>query len=76
MMGNPSEKISLYLGLEWEVTAFQKRLVELSTQYGSFWMDKPCIGLNGKEIRLVLAAIPDIYRTLGVVAPLPGALCG
>ena len=69
---NPDKKISINLGQEWSIPELSDRLCELSTKHSALWMDQLCIPQNSSEIRKTLAKIPDIYRTLDVVAVLPG----
>ncbi len=75
MHGEPGKAVTFTLGSEWLKDNFAKRLVELSTDYGSCWIDQLCIPQKEEAIRLTLAAIPAIFRLLPVVALLPGSLC-
>jgi hypothetical protein len=75
--------VSMNLGQEWDVQDTIVRLamlcMENSKEHGpehtGLWIDQLCIRQNNAEIRATLASIPTIYRTLEVVALMPGGLC-
>lgn len=72
--GSPVEMV---LGVEWEgpdfVTALHNICEETSRPC---WIDQLSIMQNDDEdVKKTLARIPDVYRTLHVVALLPGPMC-
>jgi hypothetical protein len=69
------EDCFMTLGQEWDIESFTNRLVLLSFEHRACWIDQLCIPQKDAEIRKALASIPTIYRTLGVVALMPGAPC-
>lgn len=73
--GCPSEPVIIELGAEWNTDNFASRLVELCSNNSACWIDQLCIPQREDQIREALAKIPTIYRTLPVVALLPGSLC-
>lgn len=77
--------IHMNLGEEWDTQEFITRLVLLciengedhGTDHSACWIDQLCIvQTNDEEVRKTLARIPSIYRTLDVVALMPGGICG
>ena len=70
-----SMKGSMTLGEEPVTHDFIVSLSELSMLYGGCWIDQLCILQNEPDIRAALADIPSIYRTLHVVALMPGSPC-
>ena len=66
---------ALTLGQEWDIEELQGCLVKLSADYGGCWIDQLCIEQEEKKIRQSLASIPSIYRSLDVVAIMPGSAC-
>ena len=69
---NPNGRMFINLGQEWSIPELWNLLCELSGEHNALWIDQLCIPQNKGEIRDALAKIPDIYRTLDVVAVLPG----
>ena len=66
------------LGQEWDITELVLALQELCIESGNIpiWIDQLCIAQQKQdEVRSTLARIPDIYRTLDVVALVPGGNC-
>lgn len=63
------------LGGEWVLPEMMAKLVCLSMDHNACWMDQLCISQKGESIRRTLASIATIYRTLPVVALLPGRPC-
>jgi hypothetical protein len=61
------------LGEEWDTEGSTNYPVRLSFEHGACWMNQLCIPQKDAEIRKALASIPTIYRTLDVVALMPGA---
>lgn len=70
-----SNVMSLELGAEWDLQDFIVSLEDLSRQYQGCWIDQLCIPQQEKQIIATLASIPTIYRTLDVVALMPGSVC-
>lgn len=79
--GNP---ISMNLGNEWNVQELLSRLAMVCLENGeehgienaACWIDQLCIPQSGDSLRNALASIPIIFRTLDVVALMPGGMCG
>jgi len=69
----PSARLFLNLGQEWDVPELLQRLAELSYKHNAIWIDQLCIPQNTADIQLNLARIPAIYSTLNVIAILPGS---
>ena len=69
---NPDKRMFINLGQEWSIPELWSRLDELSREHNAIWIDQLCVPQTKGEVRDVLAKIPDIYRTLDVVAVLPG----
>lgn len=69
----PTVRLFLNLGQEWDVPELLQRLAELSQKHNAIWIDQLCIPQNAADIQLNLARIPDIYRTFNVIAVLPGS---
>lgn len=73
--------VSLTLGDEWVLEEVIEVLAELCMKEGDdmkqagIWMDQLCIPQQEAAIRETLARIPDIYRSLEVVALMPGSHC-
>jgi hypothetical protein len=75
--------VSMNLGREWDIQEAIVRLAELCIENGEqqgpehagLWIDQLCIPQTNAEIRKTLASIPNIYRTLDVVALMPGGVC-
>lgn len=76
--------ISMNLGSEWDIQDTINTLVHLCLENGEkqgpehagVWMDQLCVRQSDdNEIRATLASIPAIYRSLDVVALMPGGLC-
>lgn len=61
--------------MEWDVNNMMFRLVEISQAGKWCWIDQVCNEQEEDEIRKTLEKIPTIYRTLPVIALLPGSLC-
>lgn len=73
--GNTDLHVYLELGIEWDVNNMMSRLVEISQTGKWCWIDQVCNAQKEDEIRKTLEKIPTIYRTLPVIALLPGSLC-
>jgi hypothetical protein len=76
--------VSMNLGKEWDI---QELIVSLAMvclengeehgmEHAACWLDQLCIIQTTENLRSALASIPSIYRTLEVVALVPGAVCG
>lgn len=70
-----SKPVHIELGVEWNTLAFQKCLVNLCEKHNGIWLDQLCNGQTPQEVDMILAKIPAVYRTLDVVAIMPGASC-
>ncbi|KAK5093733.1 hypothetical protein LTS08_008846 [Lithohypha guttulata] len=69
----PTVRLFLNLGQEWDVPELLQRLSELSRDYKAIWIDQLCMSQNTADIQLNLARVPAIYSTLNVIAILPGS---
>lgn len=76
--------VSMNLGREWDVEELIVRLAticldngeEHGSEHAACWIDQLCLSQKSEDqIRIALARIPSIYRTLDVVALMPGAVC-
>ncbi|KAK0506968.1 hypothetical protein JMJ35_010668 [Cladonia borealis] len=67
--------VELQLGAEWIIEDVVARLAMLCIKHGLCWVDQFCIPQRDEEVRTALASIPMIYKTLDVIALLPGSLC-
>ncbi|KAJ9602133.1 hypothetical protein H2200_013253 [Cladophialophora chaetospira] len=74
-VGKPSETIWMQLGGEWSVDSLGKRLVKLTADGNLCWIDQFCVPQKDEQIRRTLSVIPTIFRTLPVIALLPGSIC-
>lgn len=72
--GSPVE---MELGVEWEHPDFVTALHNICQETSKpCWLDQLSIMQNDDEdVKKTLARIPDVYRTLHVVALLPGFMC-
>lgn len=72
--GSPVEMV---LGVEWEDPDFVTALHSICEETSKpCWLDQLSIMQNDDEdVKKTLARIPDVYRTLDVVALLPGPMC-
>lgn len=75
--------VRMELGGEWEIPDLIKTLARICVENGkqrgeehaAVWIDQLSIPQNNDQIRKALASIPSIYRTLDVVAVIPGGRC-
>lgn len=69
--------VEMCLGGEWEEPDFVIALHSICAETGQpCWIDQiSLVQTDDDAIRVALARIPEIYRTLHVVALLPGAIC-
>jgi hypothetical protein len=67
--------VRIELGVEWNTQDLQKCLVGLCEKHDGIWLDQLCNGQTPQEVDTILAEIPTIYRSLDVVAIMPGASC-
>lgn len=72
---NTNLHMYMELGMEWDVNNMMSRLVEICQTGKWCWIDQVCSGQGDREICKTLEKIPVIYRTLPVIALLPGSLC-
>lgn len=76
--------VRMNLGKEWDIKELIVSLAmiciengeEHGMEHAACWIDQLCIiQTQDDDIRTTLAKIPSIYRTLDVVALMPGSLC-
>ena len=72
---DPSRRVTVQLGSEWNVSQFITILSQLSTTYKAIWFDQFSIIQKEDEIRRQLERIPMIYATFDVLALLPNPPC-
>lgn len=68
---------NLILGQEWDIPELVISLQEFCIESGNIplWIDQLCIAQQDQdEVRLTLTRIPDIFRTLDVVALIAGGI--
>ncbi|KAI1466120.1 uncharacterized protein F4812DRAFT_97720 [Daldinia caldariorum] len=70
-----NDPVLFELGSEWVLQDLIVKLACLTMEHQACWMDQLCIPQEEEMIRLTLASIPTIYRTLPVVALMPGRPC-
>lgn len=68
--------VKMELGEDWKIEAFITTLDEICAEYKFCWIDQLCINQSDDDnIRLILARIPDIYRSFNVLVLIPGKPC-
>ena len=67
--------VELEFGQEWDNLELKVQLNEICLDRQACWLDQLCTPQDEEKLRLTLARIPTIYRTLDVVVMMPGRPC-
>jgi len=68
-------RVELAMGEEWDTLELKVQLSEICPEKQACWLDQLCTPQEEEKLRLTLARILNIYRTLGVIVMMPGRPC-
>lgn len=68
-------RVELAMGEEWDTLELKVQLSEICPEKQACWLDQLCTPQEEEKLRITLARILIIYRTLGVIVMMPGRPC-